>query len=115
MKKTLLACLASTLMAAAGTAGAQSAAPAPAPERPPGKGGDSGLNLKLDEPSNQRPRILFGPRDPAAKPPAEPDAASTLPSLGAEPGKTPGFERRPSSPGGGGGGGPYPKDTNPLL
>ena len=119
MKQALAACFAATLIAAAGTAGAQSAAPAPspAPERPPGKAGDSGLNLKLDETSIQRPRILFGPRDPVAKPPAEADAASNLPSLGATPGG-PSFTRPPgagSGSGGGSGGGPFPKDTNPNL
>ena len=120
MKKALVACVAAALVAAAGMAGAQSAAPAPAPapERPAGKTGDSGLNLKLDEPSNTRPRILFGPRDTTAKPPAEADAASTLPSLGAEPGRAPSFDRplgTGRNPGGSSGGGPFPKDTNPGL
>ncbi|HEX9396499.1 MAG TPA: hypothetical protein VF943_07125 [Burkholderiales bacterium] len=119
MKQAFVACFACALVAAAGTAGAQSAAPAPspAPERQ-GKSGDSGLNLKLDETSNTRPRILFGPRDTTTKPPAEADAASTLPSLGAEPGRAPSFERplgTGKNPGGGGGGGPFPKDTNPGL
>jgi hypothetical protein len=105
--------LAALLFAAAGVASAQTTAPAPstAPsaERP-AQPGESGLNLKLDEPAGSRPRIMFGPR-PGTQ---GREAASTLPDLGATPGKAPSFDG-PIGPSGrsGRGDGPIPKDTNP--
>ena len=117
MNKALPACIASLLLAAAGAAGAQSSAPAatPAPERPPAAR-DGTINLKLDETDKPRPRIMFGPPPGASQGTSE--AASSLPSLGAEPGKARVFDRAPGvrlPSGSGGGGGPFPKDTNPGL
>ena len=114
MRLALVAGLASAFLAAAGTAQAQSAAPAPSPPAERAKTGDSGLNLKLDEAVAPRRRIEFGPATPGtARGPS--DAASSLPALGETPDKSSDFST--NSPGRSfrslGPRDPIPKDTNP--